>query len=95
MNFDPVDADPDMLTRVFSNLCGNALRHTPAGGIVTVEAKVQEAERRLLIAVTDTGEGIPEEALVRIFERFYRADNARQSSTGGEWSGIGDCTCYN
>jgi signal transduction histidine kinase len=82
-----VDADPDMLTRVFSNLCGNALRHTPAGGMVTVEAKVQEAERRLLIAVTDTGEGIPEEALTRIFERFYRADNARQSSTGG--SGLG------
>jgi signal transduction histidine kinase len=82
-----VEADPDMLTRVLSNLCGNSLRHTPPGGMVTVEAKVQEMERRMLIAITDTGEGIPAEALPRIFERFYRADSTRQSSTGG--SGLG------
>jgi signal transduction histidine kinase len=82
-----IEADPDMLTRVLSNLCGNSLRHTPPGGMVTVEAKVQETERRMLIAVTDTGEGIPVEALPRIFERFYRADSTRQSSTGG--SGLG------
>jgi signal transduction histidine kinase len=82
-----IEADPDMLTRVLSNLCGNSLRHTPAGGMVTVEAKVQEAEGRVLVAVTDTGEGIPDEALARVFERFYRTDSARQSSTGG--SGLG------
>jgi signal transduction histidine kinase len=41
----------------------------------------------MLISVTDTGEGIPAEALARVFERFYRADDARQSSTGG--SGLG------
>ena len=76
-----------MITRVLSNLCSNSLRHTPAGGMVTVEAKVQEAQRRMLVAVTDTGEGIPEEALPRVFERFYRADSTPQSSTGG--SGLG------
>ena len=81
----PLQADPDMLMRVFSNLCGNAIRHTPAGGTVTVEAVPQGD--RLAIAVTDTGEGIPPEALSRVFERFFRADSARQSSTGG--SGLG------
>ena len=86
-SLETVEGDPDMLTRVLSNLCSNSLRHTPAGGMVTIEARVQQAERRMLIAVTDTGEGIPAEALSRIFERFYRADDARQSSTGG--SGLG------
>ncbi len=80
-----VQADADMLTRVFSNLCDNALRHTPAEGIVTIEAK--QVQQELYVAVTDTGEGIPPEALPRVFERFYRADNARHSATGG--SGLG------
>ncbi len=80
-----IEADADMLTRVFSNLCANAIRHTPAGGSVTIEARPQGDI--LLIAVSDTGEGIPPEALSLIFERFYRADSARQSTTGG--SGLG------
>ncbi len=81
----PIQADPDMLTRVFSNLCDNALRHTPHGGVVTIEATPTGNE--LVISLTDTGEGIPPEALERIFERFFRADSARQSATGG--SGLG------
>ncbi len=80
-----LQADPDMLTRVFSNLCDNAIRHTPVGGSVKIEA-VQQGSR-LAIAVTDTGEGIPPQALPHIFERFFRADSARQSTTGG--SGLG------
>ncbi|GAC1398023.1 MAG: hypothetical protein NVSMB49_04930 [Ktedonobacteraceae bacterium] len=80
-----VQADADMLTRVLSNLCDNAIRHTPAGGSVTIEAKTQED--KLIVSVSDTGEGIPPEAIARIFERFYRADSARQSTTGG--SGLG------
>lgn len=84
-NLPMVQADPDMLTRVFSNLCDNALRHTPPGGTVVIEATRQKNQLR--ISVTDTGEGIPEEALTRVFERFFRADNARQSTKGG--SGLG------
>jgi len=84
-NLKPVQADADLLTRVFSNLCGNSLRHTPPGGHVIIEAI--EQSKWLVISVTDTGEGIPAEALSRVFEHFYRADSARQSSTGG--SGLG------
>ena len=80
-----MQADADMLTRVFSNLCANAIRHTPMGGSVTIEAKPRG--NMLLVSVSDTGEGIPPESLSLIFERFYRADSARQSTTGG--SGLG------
>jgi signal transduction histidine kinase len=81
----PVWADPDMLMRVFSNLCDNALRHTPSGGAVVIEAR--QKTTMLEVAVTDTGKGIPPEALSRIFDRFYRADSSRQAITGG--SGLG------
>ncbi len=80
-----VQADADMLKRVFSNLCSNALRYTPAGGSVTIDAAIQG--NTVVVSFTDSGEGIPEEALGRIFERFYRADGARKSSKAG--SGLG------
>lgn len=84
-NLPAIQADPDMLKRVFSNLCDNALRHTPPGGQVVVDAVQRDAE--LLISVTDSGEGIPTSALPRVFDRFYRGDSARQTVTGG--SGLG------
>ena len=84
-NLPLVQADPDMLTRVFSNLCDNALHHTPAGGTVTIEA-IQRGNH-LEVSVADSGEGIPTGALPRVFDRFYRADSSRQAITGG--SGLG------
>ncbi len=80
-----VEADSDMLTRVFSNLCDNALQHTPPDGTITIEAIPHNT--MLMIAITDTGQGIPPSALSRVFERFFRADTARQAKTGG--SGLG------
>ena len=74
-----------MLSRVLANLCDNALHHTPSGGSVTIEA--HPVGQELAISVTDTGRGIPPDALPRIFERFYRVDGARQSRIGG--SGLG------
>jgi signal transduction histidine kinase len=81
----PAWVDPDMLMRVLSNLCDNALRHTPGGGTVVIEARQQG--NMLEVAVTDSGPGIPPEALARVFDRFYRADTSRQVRTGG--SGLG------
>jgi signal transduction histidine kinase len=84
-SFPVVQADTDMFTRVFTNLFNNSLHYTPSGGQIIVDAQVQGD--RIVVSVTDTGDGIPEESLARIFDRFYRADNARQSNIGG--SGLG------
>jgi signal transduction histidine kinase len=77
--------DVEQTVRVLSNLVSNALRHTPAGGSVTLSA--QQDPRGVAISVADTGQGIPAEHLPNIFERFYRADASRQQATGG--SGLG------
>lgn len=66
-------ADPDKLTQVFSNLLDNAYQYTPDGGKITLSAGL-EADDRFLIAVSDTGIGIPENLLPRVFERFFRND---------------------
>ena len=74
MNADPVlpvDADPDRITQVLTNLLGNALLATPAGGTVTVTAR--PTARGGEIVVTDTGVGLSEQDVERVFERFYRA----------------------
>ncbi|NDJ23008.1 sensor histidine kinase [Nostoc sp. B(2019)] len=95
----------DQLVRLFTNLIGNALRYTPTGGRVNVElARIEGINRvsglrytsaQLQIKVSDTGIGIPPEALPHLFDRFYRVDPARthktentatQSATG---SGLG------
>ncbi len=89
-----VRADPSALRQVFTNLLDNALRHTPGGGEVTVSAGCAAAEagarpgRWLRIEVADTGSGIPAVHLPRIFERFYRVDNARARSDGGTGLGL-------
>jgi len=82
---DPVWIDPARMGRVLNNLVANALRHTPADGVVTVAAK--RDGKRIAIDVCDNGEGIPADELPRIFERFYRGDKSR-SRVGGS-AGLG------
>ncbi len=82
----PLWADPHRLAQILGNLLDNALRHTPAGGRVTIDATAGP-DRSVTLRVTDTGEGIPAEHLPHVFERFYRADTARDRDHGG--SGIG------
>ena len=77
--------DPDALRQILTNLFDNALRHTPAGGRITVRAA--RTEGTLTLSVSDTGSGIAAEHLPRIFERFYRADPGRARADGG--SGLG------
>lgn len=82
----PVTVDPDRLGQVLANLLDNALRHTPAGGNVTVATRIL-GRGRTEITVTDTGAGIAPDHLDHLFDRFYRADTARDRNHGG--SGIG------
>lgn len=78
-------ADPHRLGQVLGNLLDNALRHTAPGGRVDIGASSDN--RDVTITVTDDGEGIPAEHLPHVFERFYRADAARDREHGG--AGIG------
>ncbi len=75
-----VIGDGDRLAQVLMNLLDNAFKHTPAGGQVTVSVRAQGDWAE--VAVQDTGEGIPPEALARIFERFYQLDQARRGGAG-------------
>ena len=77
-------ADYDRLNQVLSNLISNALRHTPEGGIISIETEAITSGVRFV--VKDTGEGIPAEQIPFIFDRFWRGDKSR---TGRTNSGLG------
>jgi len=79
-----VAGDGDRLAQVFTNLIDNALKHTPAGGVVTLRGAALAG--KVQVHVEDSGPGIPAEDLSRIFERFYQVDKAR---TGGPGRGAG------
>jgi two-component system sensor histidine kinase BaeS len=77
--------DPRLAETVVNNFVSNAIRYTPPGGTVTIAARRRKAAA--VITVRDTGTGIAAEHLERIFDRLYRADEARDRVTGG--SGLG------
>lgn len=81
----PVHVDENRIIQVLTNLIENALRYTPAGGMVSVAAVQNDSG--IQITVKDTGLGIPGEHLPNVFTRFYRVDKSRSRSAGG--SGIG------
>jgi len=81
-----INGDPDRLVPVLSNLVENAIKYTPAGGRITLSARRDGDGVR--IAVADTGAGIPQADLGRIFERFYRVDKARSRAMGGTGLGL-------
>lgn len=80
-------ADSGLLRRALGNLIANALRHTPRGGRVVVEAGETE-DHGVEIVVSDTGDGIAPEDLPHVFDRFYRADSARLRQGSGTGLGL-------
>lgn len=80
-----IETDDQAVQTIVSNLVDNALKHTDAGGSITVELTIENSVPTII--VRDTGTGIPEELLGRIFERFYRVDRGRSRERGG--SGLG------
>jgi two-component system OmpR family sensor kinase len=81
-----VYVDSSTIQQVFSNLLTNAIRYTPKHGVIEVGAS-KYSSSQALFWVRDSGPGIPEEDIPRIFERFFRGDPSRARSTGG--SGLG------
>jgi signal transduction histidine kinase len=74
-----VHVDPDRVGQVLSNLVGNAVKHTPGGGEVTIAARAQDGA--VMVSVIDTGPGIPEGDREKVFERFWR-DESREGPKG-------------
>lgn len=81
-----VIGDIGMIDRALSNLIENALRYTPKNGSVKVE--LSRHGDKIAIVVQDTGYGIPEEELSRVFERFYRVEKSREKASGGTGLGL-------
>src|SRR5262249_8972164 len=81
-----VFCDSEAVSQIMSNLLDNAIKYTPAGGQITLGAR--PAGNMVEFYVKDTGIGIPEEDLPRLFERFYRVDKARSRELGGTGLGL-------
>ena len=84
--FPAVFADRDKIMRVFSNLLSNAVRYTEPGGEIRLSSEIEE--NYAVIAVSDSGSGIPGEELPRVFERFYRVEKTRSRDFGGTGLGL-------
>ena len=81
-----VRADQDRILQVFDNLIGNAIKFSPNGGVITLQA--QEVGDRVRVSVSDTGIGIPADRLERVFERFYQVDGSTTRKFGGAGLGL-------
>ncbi len=86
-----IDADQELIQQLIQNLFGNAIKFTPPGGKIAVTLEEEAAAVR--ITVQDTGKGIPEDQLEKIFERFHQVDASDTREFGG--SGLGLAICKN
>lgn len=81
-----IQGDKDILYKMAENLFSNAIRHTPEGG--TIQISLHKQDTQLILTVDNDGSPIPEEALARIWEPFYRVDQARNRTEGGTGLGL-------
>ena len=81
-----VNVDEGRMMQVFGNLLSNALRYTPPGGKITLAGS--RSDGKVILSVRDTGEGIAEEDLGAIFDRFQRADKSRHAESGETGLGL-------
>lgn len=87
LSISTVAIDIHRMDRVFANLLYNAIRYTPKGGSITITMTVLQRTRSVKVMVVDSGVGIEPDDLPHIFDRFYKKDKSRHSSSGG--SGLG------
>ncbi|MDD5585281.1 MAG: HAMP domain-containing sensor histidine kinase, partial [Candidatus Omnitrophica bacterium] len=83
-----VAVDPMRLGQVLTNLIGNAIKFTPAGGKITVEAVVRKEDKVIEVSVQDTGVGIAEKDLSRVFDKFYQTGERNPSDISGTGLGL-------
>jgi len=81
-----IEADQDLVGRLLDNLLDNAIRHTPPGGQVQLDAACKDGDWRIL--VSDSGPGIPPESRGHVFDRFFRSDSVRARANGGAGLGL-------
>ncbi|UFJ41533.1 cell wall metabolism sensor histidine kinase WalK [Brevibacillus humidisoli] len=81
-----IQSDKDALRQILLNLVANAIAYTPEGG--RIDLQIERKEHTVDLKVSDTGIGIPEKEISRIFERFYRIDKARSRDSGGTGLGL-------
>lgn len=86
----PVEANPDLLRSAIENVVRNAVRYTAAGTTVEIrlERRIGDQGEEIAVRVLDSGPGVPDEDLERIFRHFYRIDDARNRQTGGAGLGL-------
>jgi two-component system sensor histidine kinase ChiS len=84
----PVSLDPKLVERILLNLVGNALKFTPAPGLIVVSLSHEPAAGTLRIAVTDSGPGIPKSAQVQLFRPFAQLDASKTRRAGGTGLGL-------
>ncbi|WP_455389162.1 GAF domain-containing sensor histidine kinase, partial [Petrachloros mirabilis] len=77
-----IQGDRDKLAQILTNLIGNATKFTPAGGTILVKTEVSEASNMLQICVSDTGCGIPQDELPKVFEKFFRGSATPEGTKG-------------
>jgi two-component system sensor histidine kinase BaeS len=87
----PVFADPDRLHQLFANLLENSLKYTDPGG--RLEVRIERRERLATVHFQDSGPGVPESEMGKLFERLYRVEGSRSRATGG--AGLGLAICRN
>ncbi len=81
-----ISADPGMLDMIFENIISNAIKYSSSGSSIAIEVKHDEGN--VICSISDQGIGVPAEKLNAIFDRFYRVDESRSSSTGGLGLGL-------
>lgn len=85
-NLPEVMVDPQRFQQVIGNLIDNALRYTPEGS--TIDLQIKQVDNAVELTVADEGQGIPEEGLNYVFDRFWRGEKSRARSTGGAGLGL-------
>lgn len=81
-----VEIDTDKMMQVIDNIMNNAIKYSPDGGVITV--RLLQAQKHVILSISDQGLGIPRKNLNKIFDRFYRVDKARSRKQGGTGLGL-------